>query len=67
VSAGDWTVWSWDARNRMWMEIARGPEGLAADIFSRQQRAAAKHLPSARFALCEPGEEPHEPPQDGAK
>lgn len=67
MSAGGWTVWSFDARSSQWMEVARGTKREMAAAYTRKKDAAAKHLPSARFALCAPGEAPHHVPssEDG--
>lgn len=67
MSAASWTVWSWSAENSMWMEVTRGTKDEMTGTFGRKRQAAAKHLPSARFALCGPGETPHHvPDEDGA-
>jgi hypothetical protein len=55
-------VWSWDARNLVWMEVASGSREAMIDALARKRSAAARLLPDARFTMTPrtspPGEAP---------
>lgn len=58
MSSAEWGVWSWDARNRSWLEVDTGTKREMKQSLDRKRAAAARHLPEARFTLCRPGQVP---------
>jgi hypothetical protein len=58
-----WAVWSWDERNRTWMAVAEGSEKNMTEVLARKQSAAARLLPSARFAMTPKSQPPQEAPE----
>lgn len=48
--AETWGLWSWAEKQKVWMEVGRGTEKDMTAALERRRAAAAKHLPSARFA-----------------
>ena len=61
---GLWIVWSWDERHELWMEVAQGGKRDMSATLKRKRSAAARLLPSARFAMTAAGDAPSGPPED---
>lgn len=64
MSRQRWIVWSWDERNKTWMEVAQGSEADMQLALDRQQSAAARLMPSARFTMTPKSEPPRLPPDE---
>jgi len=62
VSPQRWAVWSFDARTKTWLEVDSGPERAMRASLETRQKAAAKHLPDARFQLSLKSTPPVLPP-----
>jgi hypothetical protein len=63
VTAATHSIWSWDARDGIWMAVAEGTQAGMTGTLGRRRQAAAKHLPSARFTMTRTNEPPTEPPE----
>ena len=55
-------VWSWDDRNRVWMQVSEGSERDMKAALLAKRRAAERVLPSARFTITPKSEPPWEAP-----
>ena len=64
MSSALWSVWSWDGMHGIWMEVAEGTQTQMAATLVLKQRAAAKHLPNARFTLTRKNQPPTEAPNE---
>lgn len=64
MNATQWAVWSWDAKNRMWLAVAEGTKREMTAALERKRSAAARLMPSARFTMTAMGRPPVDDPEE---